>query len=526
MTKDKNILLVLALVLACFAAWRIFSYRASHGQKNPAIVDSIQQTVSSKSAELFKETPTYSAGTSGESYTADQNGSSAALSAANGQPNYTAATATASSTGASAPAATRSRWFSGSNAGTSSSYSASTGTNTPQNTSRTSYRTSYTPAASEQMARERANNLSPYLLPNKEVQKKLDTDFQSLEASITRAVQAALMPKSKKDANIEKYLNKGNTAAASANANPMQDVVTQIANQKKDIVQSVSDAFGNAAGQRAGQLMDNFQKDLTDEISKTGQDPQVTAQNVQKIAKKYQQQFDQMNRQNQYDQFVKELTAQYRNQAESLKKLYPGQDQLNAEFSRISNEALQKELALPSKNMTPEEYAKARYDIQYQMRQEMEEAIKNAGSSLSGLHKYDNEQEENILNDLRKKEQEGTIVSVPFRESDANIHALSETLLKESNDMLAQVEQAYGVQAISDFKPILDDYYQKMMKTMQDKMTMTQRRDEQKKLRMESNRRILEMQRDAIIRMENIPAEQKEEALQAIEKEINALPKM
>ena len=534
MTKDRNILLVLALILAFFAAWRIFSYRASHGEKNPAVVENIQHT---KAPELFAEKTVYSANKNEASPSAGLTSNpSTILPASNTETTFTTQpdkNIPSSSSGAVTAKATNRPFFSHPSRTSSQSYSSSTVAATPKNTPRntpsasTTARQSYAPSVSEQMAQERANNLSPYLIPNKEAQKKLDADFKNLNNALSRAIQKALTPKSKKNANIEKYLHRDATATApQPNADPFQEMLAQIATQKTDIVQSVTEAFGNQAGQRAGQLMDNFQKDLTAEVSKTDQQPQVTAQNIQKIAQTYQQKFDRMNQQNQYNQYVKELTAQYNSQAESLKKLYPDQDELNDEFTRISNEALQKELSLPSQKLTPEQYAQARYDIQYNMRQEMEKAVRDAGTSLNGLHQYDNERANDILKDLEQREEAGTIVSVPRKESVDNTNALSMTLLKEQQDTLAQIEQAYGVQARADFKPVLDEYYQEMMKTTQELMTPSQRYHAKEHLRVEYSRRLLEKQREAISKMENVSPQQKEEALQAIEKEINALPKM
>lgn len=537
MTKDRNILLVLACILAFFAAWRIFSYRAAHGERNPEIVENIQQAVAARAPELFVETPislskqtedpaltVYGHSSvilpSGEARTNAHTPSSVAPSSL---PTQSVSVSTETQKQASFPTAGRS-----STTTNAVSTSQAKGGNSSQSaTFISSAQKSYSPSPSDQLAQERATHLSPYLLPNKEAQKKLDADFKDLSNAISRAIQTSLTPKSKKNANIEKYLHKdGATSTVSAQTDPFQTMLTQVANQKKGIVQNVTEAFGTQAGQRAGQLMDNFQKDLTAEVTKTDQTPQVTAQNIQKIAQTYQQKFDRMNQQNQYEQYVKDLTAQYNAQTESLKKLYPQQEELNNEFARISNKALQAELSLPSKNLTPEEYAKARYEIQYNMHQEMEEAVKKAGSSMTGLHQYDNEHAQDILNDLEKKEEEGLIVSVPRKESANNIQALSETLLKEQHDTLAQIEQAYGVQARADFKPLLDEYYQEMMKTTQEEMTPSQRYRAKEHLRAQYSRRILEMQRDKILQMENVPQEQKEVALQNIEKAINALPKM
>ena len=381
----------------------------------------------------------------------------------------------------------------------------------------------------EKIMKEREERmLVPYLIPDKETQKKINDNLQNLSAAIAQAVQKALTPKSKKEANIEKYLNKsstGTTAATTSISNPFQTMMAQINTQKQDIIQNVSKAYGKEAGQRAGHLMDQFQGDLQQAISQPDQTPQTIAQNVQKIADNYQRKLNKMNQQNQYDKYVSDLTDNYHNQVAQLQKLYPDNDALNQEFSRITEEALAKELALPSSELTPEEYAKQQYAIQYNMRQQLEEATKKAGASTTGLHTYDNDRAKEILENLQQQEEAGNIISVARKVSESDAAGLSDTLLKEGSDMLAQVEQVYGAEEAAAFKPILDNYYQQMMATTQEELTPAQRQQKQMQLRLDSNRQMLEMQRNAILRM-NIPQEQKEQALQSIEQELNSLPKM
>lgn len=381
----------------------------------------------------------------------------------------------------------------------------------------------------EKIMKEREERmLAPYLIPDKETQKKINDNLQNLSAAIAQAVQKALTPKSKKEANIEKYLNKsstGTTAATTSISNPFQTMMAQINTQKQDIIQNVAKAYGKEAGQRAGHLMDQFQGDLQQAISQPDQTPQTIAKNVQKIADNYQRKLNKMNQQNQYDKYVSDLTDNYHNQVAQLQKLYPDNDALNQEFSRITEEALAKELALPSSELTPEEYAKQQYAIQYNMRQQLEEATKKAGASTTGLHTYDNDRAKEILENLQQQEEAGNIISVARKVSESDAAGLSDTLLKEGSDMLAQVEQVYGAEEAAAFKPILDNYYQQMMATTQEELTPAQRQQKQMQLRLDSNRQMLEMQRNAILRM-NIPQEQKEQALQSIEQELNSLPKM
>ena len=75
----------------------------------------------------------------------------------------------------------------------------------------------YQPTREEAMRRERANAFAPYLAgANKDKQKQLSKQLETLSSGLDRAITKALLPKSKKDANIEKYLQRNSSRGVSA----------------------------------------------------------------------------------------------------------------------------------------------------------------------------------------------------------------------------------------------------------------------------------------------------------------------
>ncbi len=379
---------------------------------------------------------------------------------------------------------------------------------------------------SQELNTVREQILAPYLLPKPEAQTKLNNNLRNLSNSIALALQRFLTPKSKKETNIEKYLHKTEQTSPSAGLeDPFQEMMVQINNQKNEIVQNVTQAFGAQAGQRAGALMSDFQRDLSSEISKTDQAPQTTVQNIQKITKNYQQKFEKMNQENQYNQYVENLTQDYNKQLQDLQEIYPGNPDLQQELARIYQEYLSKDLSLSSQNLTSQEYSTAKYENHYALQKEAQEAVKKLGGSVNDLLKYEQDQEKQKWREQQQLEEEGKIISVPRKMSETDTAGLSTTLEKEQNDKLNEFTQYFGEETAATVRPILQNYYQQMMQTAREEMTDTDRMRQQALLRLEANRKILDVQIAAVERM-NIPQDQKEQTLQSLEKEQIALQDM
>ncbi|MBO4675143.1 MAG: hypothetical protein J5601_03540, partial [Elusimicrobiaceae bacterium] len=328
--------------------------------------------------------------------------------------------------------------------------------------------------------------------------------------------------------NIEKYLHKTDPsyqAEIQAQEDPFQEMMAQISNQRNEIVQNVTQAFGAQAGQRAGALMTDFERDLSSEISKTDQAPQKTVENIQKIARNYEQKFEKMNQENQYKQYVENLTQDYNKQLQDLQELYPANTDLQQELARIYQEYLSKELSLSSQTLTPEEYSTAKYENNYALQKEAEEAIKKLGGSMEDFLDYGKKREKEKWKEQQQLEEEGKIMSIPRKMSETDTKGLSSVLSKEQNDKINEFTQYYGEETAANIKPILEDYYQQMMQMTQEEMTDRDRANKQDLLRLRANYQMLEVQMSAVEKM-NIPQGQKEQTLQALEKEQISLQNM
>ena len=376
-------------------------------------------------------------------------------------------------------------------------------------------------SAQSRMQEERAQMLAPYLRPNRKEKEQMDAKWAKLSAAIDRAVAQALTPKSKREQNIEKYTAQTNTAQATSSGftGAYAPVGHAIAAQKEDIVKSFGSAFGGQAAQQAGSLMDHYAQELAGALNMPNATPEQKEQKVKEISKKYQNEMDKLAEKNQYDKFVAQRIAQDKEQKAQLRAQYPTPE-LNAKFDQIIDEAREKDLALATQHLPAEEYYKAAYANQYEAHTKLENAVRQAGQTLSGLHAWDNQQAQKQLQMLQAQEEEGKIISVARKSTPAEIAGLQNTLNQERNDLLEQVSKAYGEEKTQEMKQILDTYYNQMMQFSQQELSPAQRQEMQLKLRADSNRQILQWQMDQVQQM-NIPKKKKQATLEKLRHDYN-----
>ena len=379
----------------------------------------------------------------------------------------------------------------------------------------------FTASAQSRMQEERANMLAPYLRPNRKEKEQMDARWAKLSAAIDRAVAQALMPKSKRNQNIEKYTTANHMAEekSSGLTGPYAPVTQAVAAQKNEIVKSFASAFGGRAAQQASSLMDHYAQELAGALNMPNATPEQKEQKVKEISKKYQNEMDHLAEKNQYDKFVAQRLAQDNKQKAELQAQYPNPE-LNAKFSQIIDEAREKDLALATQQLSAQDYYKAAYANQYEAHTKMEEAVRQAGESLSGLHRLDEERAQKELASLQQQEEEGKIISVARKAPKEDLDAMAETLKEERNKLVGQVAQAYGEDKSQEIKQILDNYDAKMKETMQQELSPAERAQRQHDLRANSNRQILQWQMDQVQQM-NIPDEQKQATLEKLRQDYN-----
>ena len=212
----------------------------------------------------------------------------------------------------------------------------------------------YRPTAQEAVEAERERAFSPFLTGmNRKQQEQLQNQLKGLSSNIDRALAKALMPKSKKDANIEKYLQR-NASPAAASAGPFAPVLDQVASQKAGVVQSMGNAFGQEAAQEAGQVMDDFQNEMASAVNNPNMNPQQIAEKVKQVAQKYEQKLQKMSNDNSFKKFQQERIEKDNRLKEELAKQYG--PEIAAQANQVIDAAREKDMKLALQGLPVEEY--------------------------------------------------------------------------------------------------------------------------------------------------------------------------
>lgn len=279
--------------------------------------------------------------------------------------------------------------------------------------------------------KERAEMLSAYLKPNREIEAKLNRTLDSLAANIQTAIDKIIKPQSKKNKNIEKYgHNKGKETAASAeDTNAFNRLLAQVSSQGDSIVQNVTKAFGNKAGNEMAALVKQFERELSGAVNTPGATSGQIADKVKDISKKYQDKINKLANKQQYEKFVQDRTEQDNKQKQELGQFYKGE--VMQEISDILDKAREQELDLASKNLPEKEYWDAVLKNNYQKQVDMREAITKAGESLSGFNKWLDAQERRAVEQQVKAEEEGLVASYAAALSEEHFQAKQAALKKK-----------------------------------------------------------------------------------------------
>lgn len=336
---------------------------------------------------------------------------------------------------------------------------------------------------------KRAEMLSDYLKPNREIDAKLNRTLSTLANNIQDAVAKALMPKSKKAQNIEKYRHKTQgTSAVSASDSPFSNMMAQVSSQTNALVQNVTKAFGNKAGNEMASLVGQFQQELNSAINTPGATNAQIASKVQEISQKYQGKINKLAEKQQYDKFVEDRTEHDNQQKQELSKFYKGE--LLEELGGILDKARESELALASKNLPEKEYWEEVYKSNYQKQVDMREAIKKAGQPLDKFYAWLDEKERQNIEKALEAEQNGEIASFDRVETEDERIAKQKTLKEERERIIDQVTKTYGPEAAAAIKKIHENYAKDVEKEGQKSMSDAAHRSVDMKLRQNYNKQM------------------------------------
>ncbi len=324
----------------------------------------------------------------------------------------------------------------------------------------------YRPTAQEAVEAERERAFSPFLTGmNRKQQEQLQNQLKGLSSNIDRALAKALMPKSKKDANIEKYLQR-NASPAAASAGPFAPVLDQVASQKAGVVQSMGNAFGQEAAQEAGQVMDDFQNEMASAVNNPNMNPQQIAEKVKQVAQKYEQKLQKMSNDNSFKKFQQERIEKDNRLKEELAKQYG--PEIAVQANQVIDAAREKDMKLALQGLPVEEYYNQQMENQRARRKALEEIITKNGKSTKGLFAAEDNVERREVEQRVKDEEEGKILGRSYRTGEKELAAIDQSLRQERDEKLKTAGEVYGEEGARRIDAIYKKYYDDYMKIWQD----------------------------------------------------------
>ena len=353
----------------------------------------------------------------------------------------------------------------------------------------------YRPTVEEQMQAERNRAFAPFMTAvPKEQQKRLETQLKGLSSGIDRAVAKALLPKSKKDANIEKYLQRNASPQAVA-AGPFAPVLDQVAAQKSGVVNSMGQTFGPQAAQEASKVMDSFQNEMTSAVTAPGQTPQQIAQKVKEVTKKYEQKLQKMTQDNGFKKFEQERIAKDNLLKEEIGKQYGSE--IAALASEKIDAARAKDMQLARQGLPAEEYYKQQLANQRDRRKALEDIILKNGKSTKGLFAAEDEVERKDIEQKLQDEEDGKTLGRSYKAGEKELAAIDHSLNQERKEKLQTAGQIYGEEGARKIDAIYQKYYDDYMKIWNDPdSSKTSKQQASMKLRQDVNKQLEEVQND------------------------------
>ncbi len=353
----------------------------------------------------------------------------------------------------------------------------------------------YRPSVQEQMQAERERSFAPFMASvPKEQQKRLQMQLKGLSSGINRAVAKALLPKSKKDANIEKYLRR-HASPEAAHAGPFAPVLEQVSAQKAGVVHSMGQAFGQEAAQEASKVMDSFQSEMAAVVNAPGQTSEQIAEKVQQVAQKYEQKLQKMSEDNGFKKFEQERIEKDNLLKQEISKQY-GED-LAAQAGAKIDEFREKDMLLARQGLPPEQYYEQQLANQSERRKALEDLIAKSGKSTKGLMEAEDEVEKQEVAQRLKDEEEGKTLARSYKAGEKELAAIDKSLSQERQEKLQTAGMVYGEDGARRIDAVYQKYYDEYMKIWQNPdSSKTDKQQASMKLRQDVNKQLEQIQND------------------------------
>ncbi len=402
-----------------------------------------------------------------------------------------------------------------------------TPTQQPQTTSyqtrgHASPQVNFNTSSAQRVQEERTRALAPYLRPNQQDKARMNERWSKLYAALQRAVAKALTPKSKREEMIEKYAVKSEETKAleaSGFAGPFAAVGQQLATQKQFMVQEMGRAFGEAAAQQAGGIMDSFAGEVAAVLNSPNTTAEQKEQQIQKLTQKYQDKMDKLAEKNQYDKFVADRIEQDNKQKEELGNIYPEQRE---QIGQLIDQMREKDLALATQNLPREEYFNQLAQNEQKRRNGIQQIVVQGGKSVQELHQWEQAKDKEYLKTLAALEEKGEIQSVATVASADDKKNTQAGIDTQRGEDLAGIAETFGEQAKAEAKALWDSYEQKLHQIDNQKLSPLERAELKQKATDELNRQRADFFIQKIQDMA-IPDEQKQEEIAQLRKLYNAI---
>lgn len=340
--------------------------------------------------------------------------------------------------------------------------------------------------------KEQMNGIfAPYLNSlTKEQSESLNRQLTGLSSRVERAVLQAFLPKSRKDANIEKYLQRNSSYSASSG--PFASVANQMNAQKAGIMNSMNGAFGKEAADEAGKVMDAYQKELLGALSQKGLTQEQAAQKTRDISQKYEKELEKVGQKH----ALKEFKDTQLQKDDVLRSQLAGAygAEIASQADSILSSWREKDMQLAMAGLPADEYYKQQLENQRARRKELEQLLLTNGKSLQGLQSAEDEWERRRVEQALKDEAEGKTLPKEHHFDEKTITATANDLKRERDEKLELAERIYGEEGGAAVNAIYDRHEARMSEIMNSDWPLTVKQQKIMEARQQTNAEIDELQ--------------------------------
>ena len=320
---------------------------------------------------------------------------------------------------------------------------------------------------SQEASRERDRILAPFTPQmTRREQTALNQKLQNFSVGLERAIASAILPKSKREQNIEKYLarsrgeaavmdNGAQAVAARQAGGGAAQVMQRLAAQSKSIVNNVRQNYGDSAASEAQSIMNDFQAEMAETLNAPTAPEEKNIQ-AQAVNNKYNQKLQKLNNNAAFVKMAEQLRTQNEEYLNKVGQTYGPQTE--AALRPIMEEFTNKRMQIWATPQSEEDALAQNLALDEQIRKEQERIVKETApdASAANLTALQNELvKERILEESRKVEA-GEASSPVFRES-TEARAQNEAAWKKEGENIIKSFESLGPESKSDAQKEIDN---------------------------------------------------------------------